>query len=85
VGCEDDVFMHAQVVRTTIEVNPKIDETKDEEAFSIVAQVVPDVVFMKISNYVKEMHADDNRVKKTHVQCWGDDPRYAKAMPNRMV
>ena len=43
------VFMRAQGVWTAIEGNPKIDETKDEDAFAAIAQVVPDVVFMTIS------------------------------------
>ena len=71
------VFMRAQRVWTAIEGNPKIDETKDEEAFAAIAQAVPDAVFMTISekgtakeawDAVKEMHAGDDRVKKARVQ-----------------
>jgi hypothetical protein len=71
------VFMRAQGVWTAIEGNPKIDETKDEEAFAVIAQAVPNGVFMTISqkdtakeawDTIKEMHAGDNRVKKARVQ-----------------
>ena len=71
------VFMRAQRVWTAIEGNPKIDETNDEEAFAIIAQAVPDAVFMTISEKgttkeaweaIKEMHAGDERVKKARVQ-----------------
>jgi hypothetical protein len=71
------VFMRAQGVWTAIEGNPKIDETKDEEAFAVIAQAVPDAVFMTISqkdtakeawDTIKEMHVGDSRVKKARVQ-----------------
>jgi hypothetical protein len=71
------VFMRAQGVWTAIEGKPKIDDTKDEEAFAAIAQAVPDAVFMTISqkdtakeawDTIKEMHAGDNRVKKARVQ-----------------
>jgi hypothetical protein len=71
------VFMRAQGVWTAIEGNPKINETKDEEAFAVIAQAVPNGVFMTISqkdtakeawDTIKEMHAGDNRVKKARVQ-----------------
>jgi hypothetical protein len=60
------VFMRAQGVWTAIEGKPKIDDTKDEEAFAAIAQAVPDAVFMTISqkdtakeawDTIKEMHA----------------------------
>ena len=71
------VFMRAQGVWTAIEGNPKIDDTKDEEAFAVITQAVSDAVFMTISQNktakeawetVKEMHAGDDRVKKARVQ-----------------
>jgi hypothetical protein len=39
------VFMRAQGIWTTIEGNPKIDETKNEQTFATIAQVVPNDVF----------------------------------------
>jgi hypothetical protein len=71
------VFMRAQGVWTAIEGKPKIDDTKDEEAFAAIAQAVPDAVFMTISqkdtakeawDTIKEMHVGDSRVKKARVQ-----------------
>ena len=40
------VFMRAQRVWTAIEGNPKIDETKDEEAFAAIAQAVCPMLFL---------------------------------------
>jgi hypothetical protein len=63
------VFMHAQGVWTAMEGNPKVDETKDEEAFAAIAQAVSNGVFMTISRKdtakdawetIKEIHAGDN-------------------------
>nr|XP_051196780.1 uncharacterized protein LOC127310121 [Lolium perenne] len=70
------VFMRAQGVWMAIEGNPKIDDTKDEEALAAIAQAVRcfhDHSFGRHSkdeawDTIKEMHAGDNRVKKACVQ-----------------
>lgn len=71
------IFMRARGVWAAVEGEGAVEETKDQEAFAIIAQGVSDAVFMSISEKetakeawqaLKEMHAGDDRVKKARVQ-----------------
>ncbi|KAE8797350.1 hypothetical protein D1007_27457 [Hordeum vulgare] len=71
------IFMRARGVWAAVEGEGAVEETKDQEAFTIIAQGVSDAVFMSISEKemtkeawqaLKEMHAGDDRVKKARVQ-----------------
>ena len=71
------IFMRAHGVWAAVEGDDKVDDTKDQEAFAVIAQGLPDAVFMTISEKgtakeaweaLKEMHAGDDRVKKARVQ-----------------